>query len=117
MRRADGLSATISLTFEDVANPFFSAVHQGIEHVARPRRRPHLRRNAQPELERELAQSLAARRVDGLIVSPVAEDHGYLQRERAAGVALVFVDRPARFLDAPSRSPTTPVAWRPRSHT
>src|SRR6185503_5561943 len=37
LRRADGLSASIGLIFEDVANPFFSAVHRGIEEVARER--------------------------------------------------------------------------------
>ena len=29
LRRADGLSASIGLVFEDVSNPFFSAVHRG----------------------------------------------------------------------------------------
>src|SRR4051794_31366374 len=31
LRRADGLSASIGLIFEDVSNPFFSAVHRGVE--------------------------------------------------------------------------------------
>ncbi|MGZ6671748.1 MAG: substrate-binding domain-containing protein, partial [Solirubrobacteraceae bacterium] len=38
--------------------------------------------------------------VDGLIIAPASADHSYLQRDRAAGVALVFVDRPASFVDA-----------------
>src|SRR5262245_403511 len=37
LRRADRLSASIGLIFEDVANPFFSAVHRGVEDVARER--------------------------------------------------------------------------------
>src|SRR6266498_3173167 len=37
LRRADRLSASIGLIFEDVANPFFSAVHRGVEDVARAR--------------------------------------------------------------------------------
>ncbi len=44
LRRADGLSASIGLVFEDVSNPFFSAVHRGVEDVARKRSRAHLRR-------------------------------------------------------------------------
>jgi LacI family transcriptional regulator len=102
LRRADRLSATIGLVFEDVANPFFAAVHRGIEDVAR--RRGVLTfagsSDERADRERELAESFGARRVDGLIIAPAASDQSYLQRERAAGVALVFVDRPPHFLDA-----------------
>ncbi len=35
LRRSDGITASIGLILEDVANPFFSAVHRGIEDVAR----------------------------------------------------------------------------------
>ena len=37
LRRADGQSASIGLIFEDVSNPFFGAVHRGVEDVARAR--------------------------------------------------------------------------------
>ena len=37
LRRANRLSASIGLIFEDVANPFFAAVHRGVEDVARDR--------------------------------------------------------------------------------
>src|SRR5919201_710071 len=37
LRRADPLSASIGLVFDDVSNPFFSAVHRGVEEVARLR--------------------------------------------------------------------------------
>jgi LacI family transcriptional regulator len=102
LRRADRLSASIGLIFEDVANPFFSAVHRGVEDVARARGVLTFAGSSdeRPERERELAESFSARRVDGLIIAPAASDHSYLQRDRAAGVALVFVDRPASFGDA-----------------
>jgi LacI family transcriptional regulator len=41
-----------------------------------------------------------ARGVDGLIVASAVGDNAYLHRERAAGLALAFVDRPPRFIDA-----------------
>ena len=44
LRRANGLSASIGLIFEDVANPFFSAIHRGVEEVARDAVGGHLRR-------------------------------------------------------------------------
>jgi len=102
LRRADGLSASIGLIFEDVANPFFSAVHRGIEEVARERGVLTLAGSSddEPGRERQLAEAFGARGVDGLVIVPTASDHGYLRRDRAAGVALVFVDRPAEFIDA-----------------
>jgi LacI family transcriptional regulator len=55
-----------------------------------------------PERERELVEAVLARRVDGLIIAPTAEDHSYLQRDVDAGIALVFVDRPPASIDADS---------------
>jgi LacI family transcriptional regulator len=102
LRRADGLSASIGVIVEDVANPFFSAVQRGIEDVARRRGVLTFAGSSDevPERERELAEALGSRGVDGLIIAPAATDHSYLLRDRAAGVALVFVDRPGRFIDA-----------------
>jgi LacI family transcriptional regulator len=50
--------------------------------------------------ERELAEAFLSRRVDGLIVVPSGADHSYLRRDRDAGLALVFVDRPPAFIDS-----------------
>ncbi len=47
-----------------------------------------------------MALALCARRVDGLIVIPAGDDHRYLEPEIRAGVATVFVDRPAGRIDA-----------------
>jgi len=104
LRRADRISASIGLIFEDVANPFFSALQRGIEDVARPRGVLSFSGSSDedPARERELAEAFSARGVDGLIIVPAPGDHSYLLRERDAGTALVFVDRPARFIDADS---------------
>jgi LacI family transcriptional regulator len=102
LRRADRVSSSIGLVFEDVANPFLSYVHRAIEDVARARGVLTFAASAdeRPELERELALAFCARRIDGLIIVPAGTDHSYLARERDAGIALVFVDRPPAFLDA-----------------
>jgi LacI family transcriptional regulator len=102
LRRADRVSSSIGLVFEDVANPFLSYVHRAIEDVARARGVLTFAASAdeRPELERELALAFCARRIDGLIIVPAGADHSYLARERDAGLALVFVDRPPAFLDA-----------------
>lgn len=104
LRRTNGLSATIGLIFEDVSNPFFSAIHRGIEDVASIRSVLTFAGSSdeKPEKERELAEALLARRVDGLIIAPAPGDHSHLVRDVAAGLALVFVDRPPPFIDADS---------------
>jgi LacI family transcriptional regulator, galactose operon repressor len=104
LRRANGLSASIGLVFEDVANPFFSAIHRGVEDVARARSVVTFAGSSDedPERERELVEALLARRVDGLVIAATAEDHSYLRRDVDAGIAFVFVDRPPASLDADS---------------
>ena len=45
LRRANGaLAHSLGLILEDVSNPFFSAIHRGVEEVARDARRGRLRR-------------------------------------------------------------------------
>jgi LacI family transcriptional regulator len=102
LRRADRLSATIGLLLEDVANPFFSALHRSVEDVARERGVLVFAGSSDedPVREREVVEGLLGRGIDGLIIAPTAGDHSYLARDRQAGVALVFVDRPPRFIDA-----------------
>jgi len=96
LRRANRSSRSLGLILDDVSNPFFSAVHRGIEDVARQRGVLIFSGSSDDDaaLERQLATSFSAHGVDGLVVVPAGNDHRYLERERAAGVALVFVDRP-----------------------
>jgi LacI family transcriptional regulator len=102
LRRADRQSASIGLIWEDVANPFFSAVHRGVEEVARQLDVLTFvgSSDEDPERERTLAEAFCSRGVDGLIIAPAGSDQSYLVRDRDAGVALVFVDRPPRLIDA-----------------
>src|SRR3954454_10688026 len=102
LRRADRLSASIGLVFDDVANPFHAMLQRGIEDVARGRGVLAFAGSSDedPERERDLVQAFLSRRVDGLVIVPAAADHSYLVRDRDAGVALVFVDRPPGFIDA-----------------
>ena len=72
LRRADRVSASIGVVFEDVANPFQAAVLRGLETVARDRGLLTLVGSSDDDAvrERELAEAFASRRVDGLVVAP-----------------------------------------------
>jgi LacI family transcriptional regulator len=104
LRRGDRKSLMIGLMLEDVANPYSSSIYRSAENVARTRGVGLLAGSLDedPQRERELAAALFLRRVDGLIIVPAGQDHSYLLNERQMGTALVFVDRPPRFLAADS---------------
>ena len=102
LRRADGRSAAIGVLLEDVANPFSSTLHREIENVALRRGVLVFAASSDEDAarERSLIAEFTSRRVDGLIIVPASHNHSYLLSERRAGTAMVFVDRPAAFLDA-----------------
>ena len=104
LRRTGGKTATIGTVLEDVANPFSAALQRAIEDVAREHGVLVFASSADEDgaRERALAASFVAHRVDGLIIVPAGGDQSYLANERRSGLAVVFVDRPPRFLDADS---------------
>ena len=89
-------SSTLGLIIEDVSNPFYSAVAEAVERVARERDFLLITGSCEedPELERELATALLRRRVDALLMVPASRDHGYLVPLLAVGTPAVFLDRP-----------------------
>ncbi|WUJ27861.1 LacI family transcriptional regulator [Streptomyces sp. NBC_00388] len=97
-----GRTASIGLVLEDLADPFYGPLNRAVEEVARAHGALLINGSSaeDPEREQELVLALCARRVDGLIVIPAGDDHRYLEPEIAAGVATVFVDRPAGRIDA-----------------
>jgi LacI family transcriptional regulator len=86
---------------EDVANPFYSAIVQAVEHAASKRGYMLITASCEedPERERERVQSLLRRRVDALLLVPASRDHSYLARE-TTGTPIVFLDRPPGGIDA-----------------
>jgi len=104
LRRGDHKSFMIGLMLEDVSNPYSSSIYRAVENVARERGVGLLAGSLDedPVRERELAATLVARRVDGLIVVPAGRDHSYLRDEQEVGTAVVFVDRPPVLLSADS---------------
>ncbi|MFF8289304.1 LacI family DNA-binding transcriptional regulator [Streptomyces sp. NPDC016309] len=97
-----GRTASIGLVLEDLADPFYGPLSRAVEEVARAHGALLINGSSaeDPDREQELALALCARRVDGLIVIPAGSDHRYLEPEMRAGIATVFVDRPAGRIDA-----------------
>jgi LacI family transcriptional regulator, galactose operon repressor len=97
-----GQTASIGLILEDIGNPFYSGLSRTVEDVARDHGSLLFigSSDEDPERERELALAFCARRVDGLVIIPASDDHTYLLPEITAGTAMVFVDRPARRIEA-----------------
>jgi LacI family transcriptional regulator len=97
-----GRTASIGLVLEDLADPFYGPLNRAVEEVARTHGALLINGSSaeDPEREQELVLALCARRVDGLIVIPAGDDHRYLEPEIKAGIATVFVDRPAGQIDA-----------------
>ncbi|MER5295186.1 LacI family DNA-binding transcriptional regulator [Streptomyces pharetrae] len=97
-----GRTASIGLVLEDLADPFYGPLSRAVEEVARAHGALLINGSSaeDPEREQELVLTLCARRVDGLVVIPAGDDHRYLEPEIRAGVATVFVDRPAGKIDA-----------------
>ncbi|MFJ8082471.1 LacI family DNA-binding transcriptional regulator [Streptomyces sp. NPDC096205] len=97
-----GRTASIGLVLEDLADPFYGPLSRAVEEVARAHGALLINGSSaeDPDREQELALALCARRVDGLVVIPAGDDHRYLEPEIRAGVATVFVDRPAGRIDA-----------------
>jgi LacI family transcriptional regulator len=97
-----GQTASIGLIMEDIGDPFYSALSRAVEDVAHWNGSLLITGSSDedPQREQELVLALCARRVDGLVVIPASGDHRYLLPEIAAGVASVFVDRPAGLIEA-----------------
>ncbi|MFS8199825.1 LacI family DNA-binding transcriptional regulator [Streptomyces sp. CWNU-52B] len=97
-----GRTASVGLVLEDLADPFYGPLSRAVEEVARSHGALLINGSSaeDPDREQELVLALCARRVDGLVIIPAGDDHRYLEPEIKAGVATVFVDRPAGQIDA-----------------
>src|SRR5580698_9448408 len=97
-----GLSASVGLVLEDIAEPFQSTLTRAVEAVTLANGSILMTASSgeDPAREHKVVRAFSARRVDGLIIVPAAHSHRYLLPDIEAGVATVFVDRPARGIDA-----------------
>ncbi len=95
-------SGLFGLVIEDVSNPFYSAIARGVEEVTRRRGMLAIAGSSDEDggRERDLVRLFCERRVDGLLIVPAGDDHGYLLPELRSGTCVVFIDRPPGKIDA-----------------
>jgi DNA-binding LacI/PurR family transcriptional regulator len=101
LRQKRQLTGTIGLVVDDVANTFWSVLARAVEDEARQRGYLVLvgSTNDDRGREQEVVSAFCARRVDGLIVVPVAGSQRFLKTQMAMGTRVICVDRPADELD------------------
>lgn len=96
LRRGDRRTLTLGLLLDAVDNPFSAAINRAVEVVASDRYTAVFAASFgdDPDRERTLVDAFTRRRVDGLILTTITPDQGYLQAEREQGTPIIFVDRP-----------------------
>nr|WP_310794812.1 LacI family DNA-binding transcriptional regulator [Streptomyces sp. TLI_171] len=93
--RTGGPDSTVGLVLPDLGNPFFGALAGGVEEAVRARGLTVLLgcSGGDPGREAEVVGAFLARRTSALLVVPAGGGEA-LGAARAAGVPLVFLDRP-----------------------
>jgi LacI family transcriptional regulator len=100
--RSHSPTATLGLVIEDVTDPSSAAIVRAAEDAVRDLGWLVLSASCDddPERERRLVTMLVERQVDGLLVVPAGADHRHLRSEVRRGTPVVFLDRPARGIEA-----------------
>ena len=97
IRSTSRSGGTVGLCVETIENPFSAAVARGLELSLRPH--GHLLFTAssdgEPDSEREVLLEFYRRRVSGLVVMTVRQDHSFLLPNIHRRIPIVYLDRPA----------------------
>jgi LacI family transcriptional regulator len=90
-----GRSRMIGLVVLDVANPFFTDVARGVEDEASQSGLAVIMCNSDEQLDREMGylDLLEQQRVQGILITPVADDDSGLARLQARGTPVILVDK------------------------
>ncbi len=94
--RTGGVSNTVGFVIGDLTNPFYALVAAGVERVLARHGLTVVIAATDDEsrLEPTVVSAMLERRIRGLLLVPIADDHSYLEGERHFGTPIVAVDRP-----------------------
>lgn len=94
--RRGGAGTTVAFVFGDMLNSFYAEVAAGASDAVSERSLTLVMASSSddPARERPTVDSMLERRVQALLLVPIADDHSYLEGERQLGTPIVAVDRP-----------------------
>lgn len=92
--RRQGRTETIGILTRHTSTRFHDQLVLGIDAVAAEHGALVLTAATRTaEREQSTLLALSSRRIDGLVVVPAGDDHQHFQKEQAAGLPMIFVDR------------------------
>lgn len=102
LRRTGRQTLSIGLLLPSVANPFSSKLHRAIENVLTPRGIAVFAASMDDDADREktLVAAFLRRRVDGLVLTPVARSQAHTIPEHSRDLPMVFIEREPIGIDA-----------------
>ncbi|WP_165069230.1 LacI family DNA-binding transcriptional regulator [Marisediminicola senii] len=94
--RSGGVASSVAFVIGDLTNPFYAQVASGVSTATAERGLTLVISASDDQAAREqpTVVSMIERRVQALLLVPIAEDHSYLEGERQFGIPIVAVDRP-----------------------
>ena len=94
--RTGGVTNAVGFVIGDLTNPFYSLVAAGVERVLARDGMTLVIAASDDEsrLEPTVVSAMLERRIRGLLLVPITDDHSYLDSERHFGTPIVAVDRP-----------------------
>lgn len=95
LRRSGRQTLSIGLLLPSVANPFSSEIHRALEDTLSERGIAVFAASLDdnPEREKALVAAFLGRRVDGMVLTPIARSQAYVIPEHSRDLPMVFIDR------------------------
>lgn len=95
LRRAGRQTLSIGLLLPSVSNPFSGEIHRALEDALSVRGIAVFAASLDddPEREKALVAAFLGRRVDGLVLTPIAKSQAYVIPEHSRDLPTVFIDR------------------------
>jgi LacI family transcriptional regulator len=102
LRRTGRQTLSIGLLLPSVSNPFSGEIHRALEDALAERGIAVFAASLDddPQREKALVSAFLGRRVDGLVLTPIAKSQAYVIPEHSRDLPMVFIDREPVGIDA-----------------
>ena len=95
LRRAGRRTLSVGLLLPSVSNPFSGEIHRAMEDALAARGIAVFAASLDddPQREKAIVAAFLGRRVDGLVLTPIAQSQAYVIPEHSRDLPMVFIDR------------------------